>query len=396
MDQNDKKPEQNGNELSFAELLAQNSTKSERLEPGQKIKATIIKISADWVFLNLGRKDEGYLAKKELLDQDGTLKFKEGEAIEAYFLSADNNELLFTTKIGGNAAGQASLEEAYHSGIPVEGCVEREIKGGYEIKIGSSFRGFCPFSQMGLQRIEDTNELIGKHLPFKITEYSAKGRNIVVSHRAILEEERQTQRAALKEELEEGMTVQGTITSIQNFGAFVNIGAIEGLLPVSEIGWGRVEVRDVLTVGQQVQVVITKLDWENNRFSFSLKDTLPDPWDNVIERYPEGSSHLGKVARVAPFGAFVTLAPGIDGLLHVSKLGKGRRIKHAREAIQEGETVEVKVEAVDREKKQISLSLMEASRTEDQEKQEYNRFLEDAPKSMGTLGDILKARFTKK
>ena len=242
--------------------------------------------------------------------QEGNLSVKEGDIIEAYFLSTANQELRFTTRITGGDAGRHYLEEAWENGIPVEGLVEKEIKGGFEIKIAGELRGFCPYSQMGLQRAGNPGDLVGQHLPFRITQYGEKGRNIVVSHRSILEEERQQQRETLKGSLREGMTVTGTISSIRSFGAFVKVDCIEGLIPISEIGWDRVEdISERLAVGQEVEVVAMKLDWEKDRLSFSLKQTLPDPWDSVEKDFPEGSRHRGTVVRLTDFGAFVSLAP---------------------------------------------------------------------------------------
>ncbi|HLO27359.1 MAG TPA: S1 RNA-binding domain-containing protein [Geobacteraceae bacterium] len=196
------------------------------------------------------------------------------------------------------------------------------------------------------------------------------------------------------------MTVRGTVTSIRDFGAFIDVGGVEGLIPVSEIGWGRVaNVGDVLAVGQEVTVVIKKIDWENDRFSFSLKETLADPWDKVAEKFPAGSYHRGVVARLAPFGAFVTLGEGVDGLIHISKLGAGKRISHPREVLKEGEKVEVKIEAVDRENKRLSLSLADVSREEEEAAQTLETFrksAEEGPKGMGTLGDLLKAKMERK
>jgi small subunit ribosomal protein S1 len=302
----------------------------------------------------------------------------------------------FTTRLGAGPAGNARLEEAWASGIPVEGFVEKEIKGGYEVKIGGSIRAFCPFSQISLGRADDRALFVGRHLPFKVTEYGEGGRNIVLSHRAILEEERRSQRERLRESLQEGMTVKGTVTSIRDFGAFVTVDGIEGLIPVSEIGWGRVEeIGDVLAVGQEVEVVVKRLDWENDRFSFSLKETLADPWDRVAEQFPVGTYHKGVVARLAPFGAFVTLGAGVDGLIHISRLGAGKRISHPREVLKEGERVEVKIEAVDRENRRLSLSLAELGREEEEAAETLEMFRKsaaEAPKGLGTLGDLLKKK----
>ncbi len=384
-------------EESFAELFARSYHDPGRLDPGQKVTARILSISGDWVFIDTGRKGEGVLDRKELLDTDGNLTVGIGESVTAWFISASGNELRFTTKVGGGgSSGNAQLEEAWRSGIPVEGIVEKEIKGGFEIKIGGSVRAFCPFSQIDLRRgTPDT--FIGKHFSFRISEYAEGGRNIVVSRRALLEEERLREKELLKETLAVGQTVRGTVTSLRDFGAFVNVGGIEGLLPISEVGWGRVaDIRERLTEGDEIQVVVKSLDWEKEKFSFSLKDTLPDPWEETVKAFPEGSYVTGRVARLANFGAFVTLGEGIDGLLPISRLGGGKRINHPRDVLKEGEEIEVKVESVDRDSRRISLSPAAASRAATQAEAELVDFrkiaAEGAGRSLGSLGDLLKAK----
>jgi small subunit ribosomal protein S1 len=400
MDKVTKDTAETSEEESFAEMFEQSFKDHGRLEPGEKVMAQVLKISGEWVFLNTGRKGEGVLEIKELLDADGNLLVKEGDTITAWFISSSNNEMRFTTKIGG-AAGQNQLEDAWRSGIPVDGLVEKEVKGGFEVKVAGSVRAFCPFSQMGLRRADNSDSYIGRHLPFRVTEYGEKGRNIILSHRAILEEERQQQKDALRETLREGMTVKGTITTIRDFGAFVSIGSVEGLLPISEIGWGRVDnINEVLSVGQEVDIVVKQLDWENDKFSFSMKDALVDPWETVSGNYPEGSFQTGRVARLTAFGAFVTLAAGVDGLIHISKLGAGKRISHPREVLKEGEIVEVKVESVDRENRRLSLALAGPAKAADDEEAELESFRRQAAgesaMSMGSLGDLLKAKLEKR
>ncbi|MBJ6752653.1 30S ribosomal protein S1 [Geomonas anaerohicana] len=395
---NDHREEMETEEESFADLFERSQKDAGRLEPGAKVEATVLQIAKDWVFLDTGRKGEGILDIKELLDADGNVSVKVGDKVTAWFVSSRNNEMRFTTKLGAgssHSAGNAQLEEAYAAGIPVQGVVEKEVKGGFEVKVAGS-RAFCPFSQIALRRVEDTAALLGKQMSFKITEYSEKGRNIVLSHRALLEEELQQQKDALKETLKVGDRVKGTVTSLRDFGAFVSIGAVEGLLPVSEVAWARVNhVSEVLTAGQEVEVVVKGIDWEKNRISFSLKDTLADPWEEAASAFPEGSYQSGKVARLTPFGAFVTLASGVDGLIHISKLGAGKRIQHPKEVLSEGQEVEVKVEAVDREAKKISLALASVSRAAEEQAQSmdaYKKTVAEAPKGMGTLGDLLKAK----
>ena len=381
---------------SFAELFEQSAKQSTWMEPGQKVTARILKVSAEWIFIDTGLKGEGVVDRKEFLDLDGNVTVKEGDSISAYFLSSSHGEMRFTSRLGGGTSGSSQLENAWQSGIPVDGVVEKEIKGGYEIKLGGTARAFCPFSQIALRRVENSESLIGTRLPFRITDYAENGRNIVVSRRALLEEEQHRLREEAQAGLTEGMTVSGTVTSLQDFGAFVDIGGLEGLLPISEIGWSRVnDVREVLSIGQQIQVVIKTIDREKERISLSLKDTLADPWDQAQGKYPEGSFHTGTVSRLAPFGAFVTLGDGIDGLIHISKLGAGKRINNPREVLKEGEAVEVKVESVNRAERRISLALAGVARAADEEEAtmvEFRRQAAEAPKGLGTLGDLLQAR----
>ncbi len=399
MDTNNQPVDRANNEESFAALFEKSYKKQGRLEPGQMVEAMIVKITGDWIFLDLGGKGEGYLDKKEMMDGAGKVTVREGETVRAYFVSSDNNEMHFTAKIGVGPGKQSQLEDAWRNGIPVDGSVVKEMKGGFEVKI-AGVRAFCPYSQMGIRREEQQADFLGRSLSFKIIEYSEGGRNIVVSRKPILENERQAKVAALKETLQEGARVKGTVTSIQKFGAFVDVGGIEGLLPVSEIAWTRTEkVSDILAVGQTVEVTVKKLDWENQRFSFSLKDALPDPWEQVVDTFPIGSYHTGVVSRLAPFGAFVTLKAGVDGLIHISKLGAGRRINHPREVVKEGQSVEVKVEAVDRMQRKLSLSLAEISREEEEAAatlKQYQEKASAAPQNMGTLGELLKAKMEKK
>ena len=213
-------------EVDFEALLNESMVKPVRLNPGEKVEAVVTQVTGSWVFLDLGGKSEGSIAIDEFTDDDGNVTVKAGDTESAYFLSSKNHEMLFTTKLAGGTAMNAHLEEAYASGIPIEGFVEKEVKGGYEVKVAGSARAFCPYSQMGLRRTESSEEVVGQHVTFKIAEYGEKGRNIIVSNRAILEEERRQQKESLRETLKEGATVQGEITAIKKFGAFVDIGGI--------------------------------------------------------------------------------------------------------------------------------------------------------------------------
>ncbi|MEK6201217.1 MAG: 30S ribosomal protein S1 [Desulfobulbaceae bacterium] len=398
---------QESNEESFADLFQENSAKTlSRLEPGQKITATIVGISGHSVFLDVGGKNEGILNSSEVMNKEGELTAAIGDKVDVYFLKSTGGEKLFTIKLGGGK-NTTHLEEAWRNAIPVEGLVKEEIKGGFDITIGGSVRAFCPFSQMGLHRVDDAGaEYIGRHMTFLITRFEENGRNIVVSARALLEQERERQKEALQESLEEGASVQGTISSIRDFGAFVDIGGVDGLIPISEIGWSRVEdINEHLIVGQEVTAVIKKLDWKAGRITLSLKEAQPNPWDAVQGCFTEGSVHSGTVARLTTFGAFVTLAPGIDGLIHISRLGGGRRINHPREVLEEGQEVEVKVEGIDNETRRISLAPTDyvSSETEETaEKDEYKKFVAEKKsgkkqdEAVGSLGALLQAKIAAK
>ncbi len=394
MEEKDLKSEEEAGEKSFAELLGESEPDKGWLKPGQRMEAMIVKITPEWVFIDVGGKHEGYLDRKEFLDAEGALTVKEGDRIKAYFLSSQHNEKLFTTKVGAGEAGRAFLEDAAHSGIPVEGLVEREVKGGFEIKVAGDTRGFCPFSQMGLVRVETPANWVGQRLTFKILEFGERGRNIILSHRAILEEEQAKLREGLKASLKEGMPVKGKIVSVLKFGAFVDLGGIQALIPISEIAWEHVtDISERLSVGQEVDAVILKLDWENNRVSLSLRSNLPDPWERVEKEFPVGATFTGTVARLTKFGAFVTLLPGVDGLVHISKLGKGKRITHPSEVLAEGQSLAVKIEQIDRENKRISLApLGDAEEEKAEELEDYQQFVGKAPGSFGSFADALQKK----
>jgi small subunit ribosomal protein S1 len=380
-------------EGSFAEMFEQSMVGKTKLEPGQKIDAKVLQIGSEWIFLDVGQKGEGVLDSRELLDEEGNLTVSVGDRVSAYFLSRKSGELRFTTRLGGGSSGTAQLEEAWRSEIPVEGRIEKEIKGGYEIKLPGNVRAFCPFSQLGLRRQDDSEDVTGTTLSFRITQFSEQGRNIVVSHRVILDEERRQQRAELMKTLKEGMVVTGTITNIRDFGAFIDIGGLEGLLPISEISYGRVDkIEDVLHIGQQLEVVVKKCDWEKERFSFSLRDTLANPWAKVATAYPVGSIHTGTVSRLAQFGAFVTLEEGIDGLMHISRIGGEQRIKHPQDVLKLGQQLQVTVEKVDLDEKRISLAPVR-DKTDESEETSYE---EKTTGGMGSFADLFKNAQKKK
>ncbi len=390
---------------SFEELLKSEEKKTLRHHtPGEKLTAVVAGISGENIFLDVGGKSEGVLEAAELTDDEGNITAKPGDTIEVYFLQRKRSELIFTTKIGAGSS-VAHLEEAWRNQIPVEGFVKAEIKGGFEVTLSGNTRAFCPYSQMGLRRVEDAAAAyLETHMTFRITRFEENGRNLVVSARAILEEEREQQKEQLKQTLAEGQTVTATITSIRDFGAFADIGGVDGLIPLSEIGWSRVEnINDHFSVGQQVNVIVKSIDWEKDRISLSLKETLEDPWDAFKKDFPTGSQHLATVSRLAQFGAFVTLTDGVDGLVHISKLGSGRRINHPREVLEVGQDVEVVIESIDDTERRVSLTPSDYQSPEDKEeveRQDYKKFVSSQKKKkdneIGSLGALLKAKLEEK
>ena len=381
---------------SFEELLNETSLKPRRFSAGEKIDTIIVKITEEWMFLDLGAKSEGYLDKKELLDENGNLTVKEGDPITAYFVSSRHGEKLFTTKLLTSKSVDDFMFKAYKNQIPVEATVEKEIKGGFSVRINQNVSGFCPYSQMDVRRIDDVTAYVGKKFEFIVAEYSEKGRNIILSRRPLLEKIEQEKKAALKNSLQQGMTVSGVVTSVQKFGAFVDLGGVQALMPVSEMGWGRVEDPKVLySPGDKIEAVIINLDWEANRITLSAKASLPNPWDGFVRKYTEGSLLKGKVTNLTNFGAFVSLEDGVEGLLHISKLARGKKIKHAGDVMKTGEELEVKIEKIDRENRKISLDLTgsdkdtsAASGNED----DFRGYIGKSPKTMGTLGDLIKKK----
>jgi small subunit ribosomal protein S1 len=397
------------NNDSFEALFSQSEDKTiNKLSPGQKIKATVVGIDKETVFLDVGTKSEGIVEAAEFIDEDGNLSISAGDQVEVYCLKASPSEQIFTARLGSGASS-AHLEEAYRSSVPVEGFVKAEIKGGFEVTLSGNVRGFCPYSQMGLRRVENAAETyLNTHMSFLISTFEAGGRNIVLSARMLQEEERRLKKEELREELEEGQNIEGTVSAIRPFGLFVDIGGIDGLVPISEVGWSRVEnLEDTYRIGQQVKAIIKGLDWENDRISLSIKETLDDPWDVAMENLGEGKMCVGTVARLAPFGAFVSLAPGVDGLVHISKLGHGRRINHPREAVEEGQEIEVVIESIDPEEKRISLAPSDYVSTEDEaekERRDYTDYRSNRTgskssrkkDSLGSFGAMLKAKMEEK
>jgi small subunit ribosomal protein S1 len=342
---------------------------SKQVQTDSKVTGTVVSIGEEWAFVDIGGKSEGVIAAQELLDEDGKPSVAVGDAITAYVVSAGDGETVLSVKMTAAASSEA-LEGACSSGLPIEGVVGSERKGGYLVTVFGK-EAFCPYSQMDLRGVSAPDGYVGKKLVFRITDYENGGRNIVLSRRQILEEERQKRVGQLRESLHVGDLVSGTVTNLAPYGAFVDIGGIEGLIPMSELAWRRVALAsDVLAPGETVTVKVLDLDWARGRVSLSLKATQEDPWATAAERYREGAIVTGQVMRLAPFGAFVQLEPGIEGLLHISGLGLGRRVTHPREVVSEGDDLMVKIASVDAAARRMGLELSFSGSTEEEGAQE--------------------------
>jgi small subunit ribosomal protein S1 len=390
----------------FAALLAESEAarpRERRLGVGDVVRGRVIAVGAATAFVAVGGKAEAAIDTGEFRDPaSGDVRLAVGDEIEATVVDDGSRSGTVVLKRvagrGGHVPGE--LEQAHAHGIAVEGLVTGENKGGYDVQLGT-VRAFCPGSQIDLRRGE-AQQYVGQRLRFRITKLDARGRNVVVSRRQLLEEETARQAAATWAELREGAVVSGTVTSLRDFGAFVDLGGIEGLIHVSELGHARVaKAADVLQVGQRVQAQVVKLEpgaepGRPGRVGLSLRALEPDPWTTARERFPVGAHVRGVVRRLEPFGAFVEIAPGLDGLVHVSRLTLERRVSHPRQVVSTGDEVEVTIVEVDVDKRRIGLSMVERAKqaqdaAEAEERRETEAHLAQADErtALGTLGDLL-------
>lgn len=326
-----------------------------RFDIGEAFETTVVAVTNDTVFIDLSAKSEGLVDKADFTDAEGNCSVKEGDKVTVYFTGEVQGEMHFTAKLAGQKADSSMLENAYKNQIPVEGNVQSEIKGGFEVKIGSS-RAFCPYSQMGFKDKKEPSYYVGRTMTFVITEFKNEGKNIIVSNRKIGESEYADKLGALAGKITEGAVLEGTVESIEKFGAFVNVLGFRTLLPVSEMSLDRVsDPADIVNVGDKITVRVLKTDWKNERVSVSLKALIADPWENAEEDFPLGIKIDGKIVRIADFGLFVNLASGIDGLVHISELEDVKAGTNLKKVYSVGQSMSVVVEKVDAGAKRISL-----------------------------------------
>jgi len=347
---------------SFAELLeASSEAPGRKVRPGDTVSGKVAKISKDTVFVDLGGKSEGIADIQEFLDKDGDLTIKQGDRVEMRVASTrDGIRLTRGIRVQGADALEI-LREAQQNFIPVEGRVSGVVKGGLEIDL-SGIHAFCPLSQIELRFCERPEEHIGTRYPFRIMEIKERGRNVIVSRRALLEEEKEKKSKETLERLKPDLECEGKVTKLTDFGAFVDLGGVEGMIHISEISHARIgHPSEILKPGEPVRVKVMKIEPDKEgrpKVSLSIKALEPDSWEKGLG-FEEGEILCGKVSRITDFGAFVEVAPGVDGLVHISEISY-ERISHPSRFLHEGDIVDVLVMGIDHDTRRISLSIKEA------------------------------------
>jgi small subunit ribosomal protein S1 len=367
-------------------------------EPGSTVSGRVIEIGPEAVFVDLGGKAEGILDRLELADDEGRLTVAVGDTVEAQVAGTDpeSGAVRLRKRFGRGADVSQSIREAHALGVPVEGRVAEVVKGGLQIDVGG-LRAFCPASQADLRYVENLGEMVGRRLTFKITKLEeGRGKpNLVLSRRAVLEDEARSRAAEARERIHPGSVVTGRVTALAAYGAFVDLGGVEGMLHVSEISHTRLShPQEALSVGQEIEVQVLKVEPGKDgrdRISLSRRALEASPWQDVERRFPLGGEHAGMVKRLESYGAFVEIAPGLEGLLHVSELGRDRRVSHPREVLSLGQEVRVRVKSVEPDKRRISLVLAPAAAEATVD--ELERYASgEKSGGFGAMGDFLGKR----
>jgi small subunit ribosomal protein S1 len=384
-------------EEDFAAMF-EASLQPKQFEKGQTIEGTIVAIGPEVVFVDVGGKGEAVVDLDELKNADGILELAVGDRIQATVVSTAGG-LTLSRKLARGAVTNRQLANAFETRLPVEGKVERTVKGGYEVRIARE-RGFCPFSQIDITRTADPAVHVGRVYAFRIVEYKDDGRNLVVSRRAILEEEQQAKEAEVRRSVIPGAVVRGRVVSVRDFGAFVDLGGgVQGLLHVSEMGWSRAtDASHVVTAGDEITVKVLRVDEETQKIALSLKQLAEDPWSTVPATYEVGQVRTGRVTRIAEFGAFVELEPGVEGLAHASTFAATGRSGSWARSIPVGMTAPFEILSIDLGKRRIGVALVDPDSTRAGELAaagEENTSRPDAPaEGFGSLADKLRGALT--
>jgi small subunit ribosomal protein S1 len=372
-------------EEDFASMF-EASVKARQFARGQTIEGTIVAFGPEVAFVNVGGKGEAEIDLEELKDADGKLEMSVGDRIQAKVVSTSGG-IVLSRKGVRNAATQRELEDAFQAGLAVEGKVLKAIKGGYEVRLAGE-RAFCPLAQIDVVRTIDPSLQEGRVYAFRIIEYKDGGKNVVVSRRKHLEEQQRAAAVDLRKSIVPGAILTGRVASVLEFGAFVDLGGgIQGLVHVSEMSWSRVNPHEIVAPGDQITVKVLRVDDATQKIALGLKQLLDDPWSTVAGKYAVGQVRTGRVTRLADFGAFVELEPGIEGLAHASTFPPTGRTRGWAESVAVGSTAAFEILSIDPAQKRIGISLVDegSSRIEGAEKPDA-----EPPASLGSLGDSLR------
>ncbi|MBP2281284.1 small subunit ribosomal protein S1 [Psychrobacter sp. PL15] len=345
---------------SFAELFeASIENQGLDIERGSVITGTVVAIDSDWITVDTGLKSEGIVAREEFLSEEGELEVEVGDSVDVVVEAVDNgmgNTLLSREK-AKRVETWNILEKIYDNNEIVKGIISSKVKGGFTVDIGT-VRAFLPGSLVDVRPIRDTTHLEGKELEFKVIKLDQKRNNVVVSRRAVMEAENSAEREELLNKLEEGIEIEGIVKNLTDYGAFVDLGGIDGLLHITDMAWRRIKhPSEVVEVGQDLKVKVLKFDRERNRVSLGLKQLGTDPWDNVGATYPVGSVVKARVTNLTDYGCFAEISEGIEGLVHVSEMDHTNKNIHPSKVVQVGDDVEVMILDIDEERRRISLGI---------------------------------------
>lgn len=343
---------------SFAELLEQ-SLSNTQLQPGTIVTGTVVAITPETVVVNAGLKSEGVIPRNQFSDTEGGLEVTVGDKVQVALDAVEDGS--GATRLSRDKAKRHAawgfLEKAFEAVDTVKGLINGKVKGGFTVDLGS-IRAFLPGSLVDVRPVRDTSYLEGKELEFKVIKLDRKRNNVVVSRRAVVEEEYSAEREALLEKLEEGMEIKGVVKNLTDYGAFLDLGGIDGLLHIADIAWRRVKhPSEVVEIGDEVAVKVLKFDRERQRVSLGLKQMGEDPWINISRRYPEGTRVFGKITNIADYGCFVEIEEGVEGLVHVSEMDWTNKNIHPTKVVTLGDEVEVMVLDIDEERRRISLGI---------------------------------------
>jgi small subunit ribosomal protein S1 len=343
---------------SFAQLFEQ-SLANQRIRPGMILTGLVVDVSSDVVIVNVGLKSEAVIPVEQFKNERGEVEVKAGDEVEVALDSVEDGtgETRLSREKAKRARTWTRLETAFNNSQIVTGVITGRVKGGFTVEI-ENVRAFLPGSLVDVRPVRDTSYLEGKPLEFKVIKLDQKRNNVVVSRRAVVEQEFSAERSALMENLQEGAVVRGTVKNLTDYGAFVDLGGIDGLLHITDMAWKRVKhPSEVVKVGDEIDVRILKFDRERSRVSLGLKQLGADPWENIARRYPPNTRVFGKVTNIADYGAFVEIEDGVEGLVHVSEMDWTNKNVNPAKVVHTGQEVEVMVLDVDEERRRISLGL---------------------------------------